>query len=179
MKALNLRGRGISVGVGTGILDSQAQIEIGVDPVLSMLKLASVYGIELFRGVGEYLPFKEGVFDFALMTVTLCFLDNPEKAILEVKRILQSAGVLVVCIIPKDSEWGKEYMEKGETGHDFYSHAHFYSLSELEKLLSRCSFKVISIKATLSYPPSTTPHYEKPSENPKDKGFICVKAVKN
>jgi ubiquinone/menaquinone biosynthesis C-methylase UbiE len=178
IRALNLRGRGLSVGVGTGILDSQAPIEIGVDPALNMLKLASTRRIEPFQGVGEHLPFRDGGFDFALLTLTLCFLNTPEKVIPEVKRVLRSTGELVVCIIPKDSVWGKVYIKKREAGYDFYSHARFYSLAELEELLTECSFRVVATKATLSYPPSTTPRLEKPSENPEGRGFVCVKTVK-
>ena len=178
VKALNLQGRGLSIGVGTGILDFQASIKVGVDPALNMLKLASSHGIEPVRAVAEYLPFREGSFDFALMTVTLCFLDSPEKALLEARRILRSSGELAVCIIPKDSAWGEEYMKKAEAGHVFYRYAHFYRLSELEGLLRKCSFKKVAIKATLSYLPSEKPRVEEPSENPEGKGFVCIKAVK-
>jgi len=178
VKALNLQGRGLSIGVGTGILDSQASINVGVDPALNMLKLASSRRIEPVRAVAGYLPFREESFDFALMTVTLCFLDSPEKALLEARRILRSSGELAVCIIPKDSVWGEEYMKKAEVGHVFYGYAHFYGLSELEGLLRKCSFAKVAIQATLSYPPSDKPRVEEPSENPEGKGFVCIKAVK-
>jgi len=178
VKALNLKGRGLSIGVGTGVLDSQASIKVGVDPASNMLKLSSSRGIEPVRAVAEYLPFRDGSFDFALMTVTLCFLDSPEKALLEARRILHSSGELVVCIIPKDSAWAEEYMKKAEAGHVFYRYAHFYRLSELEGLLRKCSFEKVTMKATLSYPPSEKPRVEEPSENPEGKGFVCIKAVK-
>jgi len=178
IRALNLKGRGISIGVGTGILDSQAPIEIGVDPSLKMLKLALIRRIEPIRAVGENLPFKHGSFDFALMTVTLCFLDSPEKAILEAKKVLRSGGELVVCDIPRDSSWGKDYKEKAQAGHVFYIHAHFYSLWELEDLLKKCSLRAVAMKTTLSYPPSAKPRIEEPSEDPEGRGFVCVKALK-
>jgi ubiquinone/menaquinone biosynthesis C-methylase UbiE len=178
VEALNLQDRGLSIGVGTGILDSKASIKVGMDPALNMLKVASSRGIELVRAVAEYLPFREGSFDFALMTVTLCFLDSTEKAFLEARRILRSSGELAVCIIPKDSTWGEEYMKKAEAGHVFYRYAHFYKLSELEGLLRKCSFEKVAIKATLSIPPSEKPRVEEPSENPEGKGFVCIKAVK-
>jgi ubiquinone/menaquinone biosynthesis C-methylase UbiE len=179
IKALNLQGRGLSIGVGTGTLDSQAPINVGVDPALNMLKLVPSRGIEPIRAVAEYLPFRHESFDFALMTVTLCFLDSPEKALLEARRILRSSGELAVCIIPKDSAWGEEHMKKAEAGHVFYRLAHFYKLSELEGLLRKCSLEKVAMKATLSYPPSEKPRVEEPSENPEGKGFVCIKATKN
>lgn len=178
IRSLNLRGRGLSIGVGTGILDVEAPIEIGVEPALNMLRIASSRGIKPIRAAGEHLPFRDESFEFALMTATICFLDSPEEAIIEAKRVLRLGGKLVVCIVPRDSSWGDEYVKKGEAGHAFYLHAHFYSLSELENMLRRFGFKVAAIKATLSYPPSEEPRIEEPSENPEGRGFVCIKAVK-
>jgi len=86
-----------------------------------MLKFASAYGIKIVRAVGEHLPFKDEAFDFTLLTVTICFLDSPKEAILEARRVLRRRGELAVCIVPRDSSWGKEYMKKGEAGHTFYT----------------------------------------------------------
>jgi len=179
IKSLNLRGKGLSIGVGTGILDIQAPIDIGVDPSLGMLRIASTRGITTIQAVGEYLPFRDEAFDFALMTVTLCFLDSPERAILEVRRVLRRRGELAVCIVPKDSSWGKEYMRRGESGHVFYRHAHFYTSLEAQKLLEKFSFKIVMVKSTLSYPPDEEPRIEEPSENPTGRGFVCLKALKD
>ena len=177
LKELNIIGRGLSIGVGTGILDSKASIEIGVDLAPNILRFASDRGIIVIRAAAEYLPFRDRSFDFALMTTTLCFIDSPEEAIQEAKRVLRSEGKLIVCIVPRDSSWGEDYVKKAEAGNIFYRHAHFYTLSELEDLLRRFSFKVTTVTATLSYPPSAKPHIEEPSENPKSKGFVCIKAV--
>ena len=179
IRSLKLRGRGLSIGVGTGTLDSQAPIDVGVDPSVNMLKHTSLRGVKPVRAVGEHLPFKNESFDFALITVTICFLDSPEKALLEARRVLRRRGELAVCIVPKDSSWGEEYMKKGKAGHIFYSHAHFYTLREVEQLLEKCSFRVVAVKSTLSYSPYDKPQVEEPSENPEGKGFVCIKAVKN
>jgi len=178
IRSLNLRGRGLSIGVGTGILDCQAPIDVGVDPSVNMLKFASARGIEPILAVGEHLPFKNETFDFALMTVTICFLDFPEETLLETRRVLRRKGKLAVCIVPKDSSWGEEYIKKAQAGHIFYKHAHFYTLPEAENLLKKCSFKVLVIKSTLSYSPHEKPQIEEPSESREGKGFICIKAIK-
>jgi len=178
IRALNLRGKGLSIGIGTGILDYQAPIEIGIDPSVNMLKLALARGVEPIRAVGERLPFRDETFEFVLMTVTLCFLDSPEEALLETRRILRRRGKLAVCIVPRDSSWGREYMKKAEAGHIFYRHARFYTLLEVEQLLKECSFKVVAVKSTLSYSPREEPRIEEPSESSEGKGFICIKAVK-
>jgi len=178
IRSLKLQGKGLSIGVGTGTLDSQASIDVGVDPSVNMLKFASTYRVKPVRAVGEHLPFKDETFDFTIMTVTICFLDSPEEAVLEVKRVLRRRGELAVCIVPRDSSWGREYMKKGKAGHIFYSHAHFYTLREIEQLLKKYSFRIVAVKSTLSYSPHEKPQLEEPSENPEGKGFVCIKAVK-
>jgi hypothetical protein len=92
--------------------------------------------------------------------------------------VLQASGYLALCIVPRESSWGKEYMKKAKAGHVFYSHARFQTVHEIEKILKRCSFKTVSVKATLSYPPSEDPRIEEPSEDPEGKGFVCLKTVK-
>ncbi len=178
IRSLNLTGRGLSIGVGTGILDSQAPVEIGIDPSINMLKFVSKRRVEPVQAVAENLPFRSEVFDFVLMTATLSFLHSPEEAVLETWRVLHRDGIFAVCIIPRDSSWGREYLRKAETGHPFYSHAHFYTLGEVEELLEDCSFKVVEVKATLSYKPSEEPRVEDPSIDPAGRSFVCIKAVK-
>ncbi len=178
IRALGLQGRGLSIGVGTGILDSQAPIDVGIDPSANMLRFALKRGVESVRAVGEYLPFKDGSFDFALMAATICFLNSPEKAIIEARRILRCRGELAICLIPRDSSWGREYIRKGRMGHAIYSHAHFYTLKEIKRILEECSFKVTGIKSTLGYSPHEKPKIEEPTDDPRGKGFVCIKAMK-
>jgi len=46
-------------------------------------------------------------------------------------------------------------MKKAKAGHVFYSHAHFYTVQEIEAMLENGSFETVSMKATLGYPPSS------------------------
>ena len=102
IRALGLKGSGLPIGVGTGILDSQAPVDVGVDPSANMLRFALKRGVESVRAVGEYPAFKDGSFDFALMAATLCFLNSPEKAIIEARRILRYGGELNLYPQTKD-----------------------------------------------------------------------------
>ena len=178
LRSLKLRGEGLSIGVGTGILDVEAGVRIGIDPSINMLKLARKRGVETILSVGERLPFRSGIFDYVLMSVTLCFLTAPKPVLKEAYRVLKAEGEIAVCFIPRDSAWGEAYMEKARRGHPFYKHARFYTLEEVKRLLEECSFKVTTVKGTLSYPPNVKPKIEEPAEDVEGKGFICVKAVK-
>ena len=179
IKALDLHGKGLSIGVGTGMLDFHTPIDIGVDPSVNMLKHAKARGIKPVRAVGEFLPFRDESFDFVIMITTLCFLFSPKKAIREAWRIMHSRGELAICIIPRESSWGKEYVKRGEAGHALYKYAHFYTLNEVKDMLNETSFTIISIKSTLSYSPHDEPRVEEPSDSPEGKSFVCIKAVKS
>ncbi|MGB9717561.1 MAG: class I SAM-dependent methyltransferase [Thermoproteota archaeon] len=178
IKALDLKGLGLDIGVGTGIFASSTKVQIGIDVSNQMLRTAVKRGIQVIRALAEFLPFPDKMFDYVLMTVTLCFLDDPETVLKEIYRILKPSGVLAVCIIVRDSSWGQLYVEKAKQGHRFYRYARFYSLLELEELLEKHSFKIVDYKSTLTYPPSSTPVVEDPKNDPHQGSFLCVKTIK-
>jgi len=178
IRSLNLKGKGVSLGVGTGILDLSAPIQVGIEPSLKMLKIASKRSIEPIRAVAEFLPIRDKSFDFVLMVATLCFLSSPDKSLKEAKRIIRSGGHLAICFIPRDSTWGKEYTRKAMEGHILYSKARFYTFTEVKKMLNRLSLQIVDVKATLSFSPEDSPKKEIPSKDPRNKGFVCIKAKK-
>ena len=188
IKALGLNGLGLDVGVGTGIFASRVKVQIGIDASKRMLRISAKRGVQvvgtLAEGVqvvgtlAEFLPFPDETFDYVLMTVTLCFLDNPETVLKEIYRILRPNGVLVVCIIVRDSPWGRLYVKKAKQGHRFYRYARFYSLSELEELLEKHDFGIVDYKSTLTYSPSSVAVVENPRSNPHQGSFVCAKAIK-
>ena len=178
IKTLGLNGLGLDVGVGTGIFASWAKVQIGIDASTQMLRISAKRGVQVVGALAEFLPFPDETFDYVLMTVTLCFLDNPETVLKEIYRILRPNGVLVVCIIVRDSPWGKLYVKKAKQGHRFYRYARFYSLSELEELLEKSDFRIVDYKSTLTYSPSSVAVVENPRSNPCQGSFVCAKAVK-
>jgi ubiquinone/menaquinone biosynthesis C-methylase UbiE len=178
IKALGLKGLGIDVGVGSGIFASKVKAQVGIDASKRMLKISRKRGIQVVRALAEYLPFPEETFNYVLITVTLCFLDNPETTLKETLRILKPNGVLAACIIVRDSPWGQLYARRAKRGHRFYRFANFYSLSKLEELLEKHHFKIVDHKSTLTYPPSSSTVVENPKDDPSQGSFVCVKAIK-
>lgn len=178
IKAFGLNGLGLDVGVGTGIFASRAKVQIGIDASNQMLRISAKRGVQVVGALAEFLPFPDETFDYVLMTVTLCFLDNPETVLKEIYRILRPNGVLVTCIIVRDSPWGQLYVKKAKQGHRFYRYAHFYSLSELEELLEKHDFRIVDYKSTLTYSPSSVAVVENPRSNPHQGSFVCAKATK-
>lgn len=175
------KGRGIEIGVGTGVFASGLGIEFGLDPSMACLKLARERGVKVICGIGEALSFKDGSFDFALYAVTLCFLADPKAALREAHRILKPRGEIVVCFIPRDSPWGKFYLEKKAAGHRFYKNANFYNPEEVDEMLRKAGFIPKARTCTLlqQQPEAEIIKVEKPSmEKCELAGFHCIKAEK-
>ena len=65
---------------------------VGIDP----LRGAEQRDIEFVQGLGEYLPFRDGVFDRVLFATTLDHMLSPRRALLEAKRVAAPDGEIVV-----------------------------------------------------------------------------------
>ncbi len=175
---MNLVGEGLEIGVGTGIFSFNLGIETGIDPSMPMLALAKGRGIDAVRGVVENLPFADRSFDFVLLTTTLCFLDNPSEALTEAGRVLRDGGSIVICIIPRDSPWGRTYMEKGSVGHPIYRHARLFTVPEVLALLGEGGFELKAACSTLHSAPGSDEAEEAPLPGDLEGGFVCIKALK-
>nr|MBC8477769.1 class I SAM-dependent methyltransferase [Dehalococcoidia bacterium] len=131
----------LEIGVGSGRFAEALGIEYGIDPAPAMIQIAKARGVKVIEGTGEELPFPDNMFGGLLMAFTLCFLDNPQKALQEAWRVLKPEGGLVLGIIPRDSPWGEFYTSKAKEGHSIYSEARFFSKVEMDDLLQQSGFK--------------------------------------
>lgn len=151
----------LEIGVGTGRF-SIIGIDVGVDISKAMLKIAKIRGVECVLGDATVLPFRNRTFRSVYFIFTLCFLENPIKALSEAKRILREDGYIVVCIIPKNSGLGEEYAGKDSP---FYRIARFYTENEVEEMLEIAGFKIVDVRKTrLRYSPND---------------FVCFTAAKD
>jgi ubiquinone/menaquinone biosynthesis C-methylase UbiE len=98
-------GNVLELGSGTGInfpLYNVAEKVTAIEPsphmiVLSKLKqnLSSI-PIELVQASAEHLPFTDNTFDTVVATLVFCTIPNPEKAILEMKRVCKPDGKILM-----------------------------------------------------------------------------------
>ncbi len=173
-------GKGLEVGVGSGIFASNLGINYGIDPSKNMLNIAQKRGIETVLGIAEMLPFKEGSFDFILFMFTISFLTDPLKAFREAHRVLKKNGELIICYIQKNSPWGEYYREKKDNNHDSYKHAKFHTNEEIKNLIKKTDFRTTESVSTLFQKPKAVEKVEEPNEGSDESaGLCCVKAVKN
>lgn len=168
----------LEVGVGSGRFAATLGVEVGLDPAREPLGLARARGVRVVQGVGERLPFRDGVFGGVLVVVTLCFADDPQMLLAEARRVLRPGGALVLGELVADSSWGQWYRRRGEAGHSFYSQARFLTAADTKEMLRMAGLRVAAARSTLTQPPTDQPHPEPAVDGAGDRaGFVCLKAV--
>ncbi len=170
----------LEVGVGSGRFAQALEIKYGVEPAPSLANMAKARGVKVTEATGEELPFPDKMFGGILMAFTLCFLDNPQKALQEAWRVLQPEGGVVLGLILRNSPWGEYYASKGREGHPIYSKANFFSKDEVEDLLRRSGFEVLGYRSTLFQPPgrSRYQHEFAVSDYSRSAGFVAIVSSK-
>ncbi len=171
------QGDGIEIGAGSGRFSAPLGIRFGIEPARSMAQKARKRGIDVIRGIGEILPFRDERFDFALMVTTLCFLDNPEKAFFEIHRILRPEGAVLIGFLDKQSILGRIYLINKAKSR-FYREAEFYSADGVRDLLIKTGFSQITAVQTLFSPLEMITRVEPVQSGTGDGSFVVVKANK-
>lgn len=138
--AIPKNGTGVEIGVGSGRFAYPLGISYGVEPSIEMAKIAKSKGIEVYQGFAEKLPIVGAKFDFVLIAVTICFVNDPIKTIKEAYRILKKGGRIIIAIVDKNSRIGAEYLKK-QKGSDFYKAAKFFSSEDIIKMMESSGFK--------------------------------------
>ena len=139
-KHIPKQGRGIEIGVGSGLFAKPLRIHIGLEPSVKMRSIAVKRGVNVVDGTAENLPFMDDFYDFALMVTTICFVDDVEKSIHEAKRIIKPGGKLIIGLIDKNSPIGKMYKEHQKES-VFYKDASFYSTDEIVGYMKKTGFQ--------------------------------------
>ena len=132
-------GRGLEIGVGSGLFAAPLGIFYGVEPSAKMRTLAVNRGINVVDGVAEELPFEDNSYDYGLMITTICFVDDLKRSIQEAYRVIKSGGKLIIGMVDKDSRIGKLY-RKFQHKNVFYRWATFYATTDVVDLLKEVGF---------------------------------------
>ena len=139
---------GIEIGVGTGRFAAKLGVTLGLEPSPRMRAVAAQRGIQVLSGIAECLPLQSAFFDFVLMVTTVCFLDNPSQAFLEVHRILKKDGCFLVAFVDRKSPLGRFYeANRGKSA--FYRDATFYSTTEILAMMDHAGFSRFACQQTL------------------------------
>jgi len=168
-------GKSIEIGSGTGRFALPLGITVGVEPSSSMAEISKNRGLEVIRGVAEYLPLKSSCFDLVLIVTLLCFLPDPVRAIREAKRILGNGGRIVIGIIDRESFLGKYYRNKGGR---IFSRAELKTPEEVIRLLKNLGFANIKISQTIFELPENVNGIQREREGYGKGGFVIIQAEK-
>ena len=170
-------GKGLEIGVGSGIFAQPLGIKEGCDPSDTMRKKAIERGINAVYGIAENLPYPSGSFDFVLMVTTICFVDDPDKSIAEVYRILKNKGKFIIAFVDKDSPVGKQYL-KHKNESIFYKDATFFSTLEIVDLLKKNKFEITNTVQTVFGKLDEAKQIQDPIESFGIGSFVVIKAEK-
>jgi SAM-dependent methyltransferase len=100
-------GRWLEVGCGRGLLQDVVVDYTGVD----LAGTVATYLHKPFRcAPAEALPFEDDVFDGAWSYAVLEHVDDPEKALAEMRRVLKPGGILILAPAWHCRSWaGRDY----------------------------------------------------------------------
>lgn len=168
---------GLEIGAGSGLFASRLGIHYGVEPSETMLELARRRGMEMKKGVAEALPYPDESFDLTLMVTAICFLDDLDRAIDEVKRVLKPAGVALFGFVDRDSPLGQVYLELKEEN-VFYKPATFRSASEVIGALESHHFEVEIVQQTVFGDLDDIKEIQSVREGHGEGGFVVIRAKK-
>jgi ubiquinone/menaquinone biosynthesis C-methylase UbiE len=171
------KSKGLEIGVGTGRFAVPFGIRVGVEPAKAMADIAQKRGIKVYVAKAENLPFDDSSFDFILIVVTICFVQDPVQALREAKRVLKPGGNIIIGMINKESFLGKLYDSKKKES-KFYRHANFYSIRQVLDWLIKLESEHIKTCQTIFKIPKEITAIEPVKEGYGEGGFIVISAQK-
>ena len=170
--------RGLEIGTGTGRFSTPFGIADGIEPASAMRTMAQAKGIRVVKGVGESLPFEPETYDLVLMVTTICFVADPLQCCREAWRVLKSGGQVVIGFVDKESVLGRRY-ELHQADSPFYRNATFYSVAQIEAMLTAAGFAACQHRQTLFHPLGEIRTPEPIMEGHGRGGFVAVGARKD
>ena len=169
-------GRGIEVGIGSGLFAAPLGIKEGCDPSDEMRSKAEKRELKVTKCVAEDLPYGTASVDYVLMVTTICFVDDASKSFKEINRVLKPGGSVIVAFVDKDSPVGKVYLQNKEKSM-FYKNATFFSTSEILELLQTAGFKTEETFQTVFGLMKEIKEIQQPREGHNEGSFVVVKAI--
>ena len=105
-------GNVLEIGYGTGVNFQYYNSEsiknlsaIDIQPT-SSAKAKATFPVDFFEGRAESLPFADELFDTVVETLVFCSVEDLDKAISEVLRVLKSGGLFIFIdhVLPENKE---------------------------------------------------------------------------
>jgi SAM-dependent methyltransferase len=143
-----VKGKVLDVGCGAGLRVGrlkEAYPDLSLDGVDISRKAIEIAkrdwpGVSFQVASADDLPFGDNYFQAVIMRNVLEHLDNPEKALQEIKRVLKPGGIFY-CLTPLEGEkWILSPPER--LAKKFHGHVQRFSRRELEDLFERTGLTI-------------------------------------
>ena len=138
-----LNGHKIILDIGGGISTVLHYLEalhkINIDPLIDRYKRMYRYpqDVELIKGFGELLPFRNSVFDLCFCSNVLDHTLIPSMVLREIRRVLRSQGVLYLTVeIISEKEKSRNIKRDP-------AHPHTFSLKDVINKLEEHGFSLL------------------------------------
>ena len=153
------KGKILDVGCGVGTyivaLSKINRIGFGIDPLFetSLLKAQQKakddnVNVSLIQSVSENLPFEDETFDVVLHLSTLQHVNNQDKTLSEIKRVLKDNGFLLVSV-PTNRNISTLFMRSKKP--EYVTKP--FDIGELKKIMTEMGFKTLKIRGCGFFPP--------------------------
>ena len=133
------------IGCGTGLYTQElcrlgAKV-VGVDISPEMLEIAArkthnyADSVKFIQGDATALPFDDNSFDRVFSITAMEFFEEPQLCLHEMYRILRPGGHMIVATLNSLCLWAVQRRIKSWFSQTVFSHARFYSIFEMQKML--------------------------------------------
>jgi SAM-dependent methyltransferase len=174
---ISLSRPALEIGVGPGRFAEALNIPFGIDPAIAPLSLAKRRGICTCQAIAEELPFATSSLGAVFLLFTLCFIESPARFLEECRRVLRPQASLVIGFVPAGSAWGRNLRKKKESGHPFYQAARFFTVTEVQELLTEHGFHICASASTLYQAPEELEEFEEARIGmDEEAGFVVIAA---
>ncbi len=175
-------GVGLEIGAGTGVfakaLTNPARSVVCLDLSHKMLARAAGRGLPSILGSAEAMPLRSGSLCFAYLVTVIEFLGDPAASLSEASRVTCGDAPIVALFINRESDWGGLYTAMAESGDPIFSHAHLYTLDEVEEIARGAGLKRGGALGTLTASPTSPEAGDETIAPGRETGVIAVKLTK-
>lgn len=138
-------GRLLEIGIGNGthLPFYNTHKVTGIDTSINMLEIARkkrIEDVEIIQMNGENLLFKDQTFDYIVLSHVITVVNNPEKLLEEIFRVLKPNGKVFILNHFTPNNWLRHIDNSFQT---FSKIFHFKSVFHVNSLITINKFKLI------------------------------------
>lgn len=156
------RGRVLEIGAGTGLnfpyyRDGVEVVATEPDPYMLRRAEARLRAlgrpIALQQAQAEHLPFEDGVFDTVIGTLVLCTVEDPLRALAEIRRVLKREGEYRFYEhVRYDHSFGAFWQDVITPIWRWFS-AGCHLNRDTARLIQQAGFRIVDLRLTKPVPP--------------------------